>query len=206
VSLIWVLTCGEKKTGGRARRKPATAAAGMVTPASLRSSLSNKRVCKLHRVLGEVVVALVGNDKDRKMELAVRVSHGTAAARLVARAREIEERALNRCGASCKGGNTVIQSSTGPRHGKYGKVGAPTCGGAVTNGEWWCGRPAGGSGTRGTGLGLARITPTLPKYRRCAPQTGGPSRASACARAVAASRATSHAWRGMAGCNSTVPV
>jgi hypothetical protein len=79
-SLIWVLTCGEKKTGGRARRKPAAAAAGMVTPASLRSSLSNKRVCKLQRVLGEVVAALVGNDKDRKMELAVRVSHGAAAA------------------------------------------------------------------------------------------------------------------------------
>jgi hypothetical protein len=65
---------------GRARRKPAAAAAGIVTPASLRSSLSNKRVCKLQRVLGEVVAALVGNDKDWKMELAVRVSHGAAAA------------------------------------------------------------------------------------------------------------------------------
>jgi hypothetical protein len=71
--LIWVLTCGGEKTGGWARRKPAAAAAGMVTPASLRSSLSNKRVCKLQLVLGEVVAALVGNDKDRKMELAVHV-------------------------------------------------------------------------------------------------------------------------------------
>jgi hypothetical protein len=78
--LIWVLTCGGEKTDGQAWRKPAAAAAGMVTPVSLRSSLSNKRVCKLQRVLGEVVAALVGNDKDRKMELAVRVSHGAAAA------------------------------------------------------------------------------------------------------------------------------
>jgi hypothetical protein len=178
----------------------------MVTPASLRSSLSNKRVCKLQRVLGEVVAALVGNGKDRKMELTVRGSHGVAAARLVARAREMEERALNRCRASCKGGNAVVQSSTGPRHGKYGKVGAATCSGAVTNGEWWCDRPTGGSGTRGTSLGLARITPTLPQYRRRTPRTSGPSRASACARAAAASRATSHAWRGLAGCNQTVLV
>jgi hypothetical protein len=51
-SLVWVLTCSGDKTGGRARRKPAAATAGMVTPASLRSSLSNKRVCKLQRVLG----------------------------------------------------------------------------------------------------------------------------------------------------------
>jgi hypothetical protein len=149
---------------------------------------------------------LVGNGKDREMELAVRVSHGAAVARLVARTREMEERALNWRGASCKGGNAVDQLSTGPRHGKYGKVGAATCGGAVTNGEWRCGRPTGGSGTRGTGLGLERITPTLPKYRRRAPRTGGPSRASACTRAAAASRATSHAWRGLAGCNPTVPV
>jgi hypothetical protein len=102
------------------------------------------------------------------MELAVRVSHGAAAVRLVARAREMEERALNRCGASCKGGNTVVQSSTGPRHGKYGKVGAATCGGAVTNGEWRCGRPTGRSGTRGTSLGLARVVWTslgpLPRW------------------------------------------
>jgi hypothetical protein len=176
------LICGGEKTSGRAQRKPAAAAAGMFTPASLRSSLSNKRVCKLQRVLGEVVAALVGNGKDRKMELAVRVSHGAAAARLVACARDMEERALNRCGASCKGGNAVVQSSTGPRHGKYGKVGAATCGGAVTNGEWRCSRPTVGSGMRGTGLGLARITPALPLYWRRAPHTGGPSRASACAR------------------------
>jgi hypothetical protein len=170
--LLWVLTCSGEKTGGQARRKPAAAAAGMVTPASLRSSLSNKRVCKLQRVLGEVVAALVGNDKDRKMELAVRVNHGAEAARLVARARLMEERALNRCGASCKGGNTVVQSSTGPRHGKYSKMGAATCGGAMTNGEWWCGRPTGGSGTRGTGLGLVRITPTLPQCRQSVPSLG----------------------------------
>jgi hypothetical protein len=78
--LIWVLTCGEEKTGGRARRKPAAAAAGMATPASLRSSLSNERVYRLQRVLGEVVIALVGNGRDRKMELVVRFSHGVAAA------------------------------------------------------------------------------------------------------------------------------
>jgi hypothetical protein len=36
---------------------------------------------------------------------------------------EMEERALNRCGVSCKGGNAVVQSSTGPQHGKYDKVG-----------------------------------------------------------------------------------
>jgi hypothetical protein len=84
-----VLTCGGEKTDGRARRKPAATAAGMATPVSLRSSLSNKRVCNLQRVLGEVVAPLVGNDKDRKMELAVRVSHGAAAAaRLCRSARE----------------------------------------------------------------------------------------------------------------------
>jgi hypothetical protein len=78
--LIWVLTCGGEKTGGRARRKPAAAAAGMATPASLRSSLSNKLVYRLQRVLGEVVAALVGNGRDRKMELVVQFSHGAAAA------------------------------------------------------------------------------------------------------------------------------
>jgi hypothetical protein len=39
---ICVLTCGGERTGGRARRKSAATAAGMVTPASLRSSLGNK--------------------------------------------------------------------------------------------------------------------------------------------------------------------
>jgi hypothetical protein len=75
-----VLTCGGEKTGGRARCKPAEAAAGMATLASLRSSLSNKRVYRLQRVLGDVIAALVGNGRDRKMEIAVQVSHGAAAA------------------------------------------------------------------------------------------------------------------------------
>jgi hypothetical protein len=75
-----VLTRGGERTDGRARRRPVAAAAGMVTPVSLGSSLGNKQVWKLQRVLGEVVAALVGNDKDRKMELAVRVSHGASAA------------------------------------------------------------------------------------------------------------------------------
>jgi hypothetical protein len=88
----------------------------------------------------------------------VRGSHGAAAARLVACAREMEERALNRRGVSCIGSNAIVKSSAGPRHGKYGKVGAVTCGEAVTNGEWRCGPPMGGSGTRGTSLCLARVT------------------------------------------------
>jgi hypothetical protein len=70
--LIWVLTCGGEKTGGRARREPAAVAVGMVTPVSLQSSLSNKRVCKLQRVLGEVWRWLGGGGVKRKGELRVR--------------------------------------------------------------------------------------------------------------------------------------
>jgi hypothetical protein len=41
-------------------------------------------------------------------------------------------------------------------------------------------RPACGSWTHGTGLGLARVTPTLPQYRRRGPRTVGQFGASAC--------------------------
>jgi hypothetical protein len=75
-----VLTHSGERAGGHGRRSPAAAVAGAVAPANRWSGLDNKQVWKLLRVLGMVVVALVGNGKDRKMELAVWVSHGAAAA------------------------------------------------------------------------------------------------------------------------------
>jgi hypothetical protein len=182
------------------------AAAGSLAPTRSEAVLDNKRAGKQPQGLGKLLLALGGCGREPEGRLAVWGSQGAAAARLVARAREMEERALNRRGASCIGGNVVVQFSTRPRHGKYGKVGAATCGRAETNGEWRCGRPTGGSGTRGTGLGLACVTPTLPQCRRRGPRTSSPSRASACPRAAAASRVTSHTWRGLDGCDPTVPV
>jgi hypothetical protein len=77
---VWVLTRGGEVTGGRARWKPAAAATGVVTPASLQSSLGKKRVWKIQKVLGKVVVVLVVDDEGRKTELAVWGTHGAAVA------------------------------------------------------------------------------------------------------------------------------
>jgi hypothetical protein len=153
------------------------AAAGSLAPVRSAVVLANKREGKQPQGLGKLLLALGSCGREPDGRLAVRGSHGAAAARLVACAREMEERALNRRGESCIGSNAIVKSSAGPRHGKYGKVGAATCGEDVTNGEWRCGRPTGGSGTRGTGLCLARVTPTLPQCRRRGPRTNGPSRA-----------------------------
>jgi hypothetical protein len=44
----------------------------MTTPVNQWSSLGNKHVWKLRRVLEDVVAARVGKDEDRKVELTVR--------------------------------------------------------------------------------------------------------------------------------------
>jgi hypothetical protein len=72
--------------GGHGRRGQAAAAAGAVAPTRMWSSLGNKRVWKLQRVLGEVGVARVGSDDGRRVELCVGV-HGAGGGSAVARAR-----------------------------------------------------------------------------------------------------------------------
>jgi hypothetical protein len=68
---ICVLTRGGERAGGRARRRPAAAAAGSSTPANRRPGLANKRAWKLCGCKRKVGVARVGVASIRRVEFTV---------------------------------------------------------------------------------------------------------------------------------------
>jgi hypothetical protein len=62
---VGVLFCGGRNAGGRARRRPAAAAAGSLAPVSRWLGWANKREGRLLGTLGKVGTTSVGGASDR---------------------------------------------------------------------------------------------------------------------------------------------